>query len=98
MPTAVRSSRKNGIAERLVGSIGREFPDGFIIINQRYLYKLLEEYIEYDIDEGTHLSLGKEPLAECPVQEKQSDDDNLILLPRCDGLHHKHKYEWRQAA
>ncbi|MCP4570537.1 MAG: transposase family protein [FCB group bacterium] len=96
MPTAVRSPWENGIAERWVGSVRRELLDYVIIINQRHLYKLLEEYVEYYNTDRTHLSLGKDSPAGRPVQKKQSDDDKLIALPRLGGLHHK--YEWRQAA
>ncbi len=95
-PITPYSPWENGIAERWVGSVRRELLDHVIIINQRHLYKLLEEYVEYYNDDRTHLSLGKDSPAGRPVQKKQSEDDKLIALPRCGGLHHK--YEWRQAA
>ncbi len=95
-PITPYSPWENGIAERWVGSVRRELLDHVIIINQRHLYKLLEEYVEYYNNDRTHISLGKDSPAGRPVQKKQSDDDKLIALPRCGGLHHK--YEWRQAA
>ncbi len=96
MRTDFQSPWQNGIAERWVGSCRRELLDHVIIINQRHLYRLLGEYVEYYNEDRTHYSLGKDPPISRPVQEQESDQEKLVAIPRIGGLHHK--YVWEKAA
>jgi putative transposase len=54
---APRSPRQNPYAERVIGSIRREYLDHFIIFNERHLYRVLGTYVEYYSNCRTHLSL-----------------------------------------
>jgi transposase InsO family protein len=45
--TAFRSPWQNGVAERWVGSIRRDLLHHVIVLNQRHLRRLLNEYIRY---------------------------------------------------
>jgi transposase InsO family protein len=87
---------QNGVAERWVGSCRRELLDHVIIFNPRHLEILLTEYVQYYNEDRTHYSLGKDPPVSRPVQERHSDMDKLIAIPRVGGLHHK--YVWQSAA
>jgi transposase InsO family protein len=57
--TSYRSPWQNGIAERWVGSVRRELLNHVIILNQRHLYNLLEEYVEYYNNDRTHYIIGE---------------------------------------
>jgi putative transposase len=94
--TSFRSPWQNGIAERWVGNCRRDLLDHVIILNERHLYRLLEEYVDYYNNDRTHYSLDKDPPCGCPILERQSDDDKVIAIPRLGGLHHK--YVWQSAA
>lgn len=94
--TSFRSPWQNGIAERWVGSVRRELLNHVIILNQRHLYNLLEEYVEYYNNDRTHYNLGKDPPLSRPAEKKSSKNDRVITLPRVGGLHHK--YVWHDAA
>ncbi len=96
MRTDFQSPWQNGIAERWVGNCRRELLDHVIIINQRHLYRLLGEYVEYYNEDRTHYSLGKDPPISRPVQEQESDEEKLVATPRIGGLHNK--YVWEKAA
>jgi hypothetical protein len=94
--TSIRSPWQNGVAERWIGSCRRELLDHVIILNQRHLYNLLGEYIEYYHQDRTHYNLGKDPPISRPVIKRESGYDKVIALPRVGGLHHK--YVWNEAA
>ena len=95
MKTAFRSPWQNGIAERWIGNCRRELLDHVIILNKNHLYRLLQEYVEYYNQDRTHYNINKDPPISRPVQEKGSDRDKVIALPRVGGLHHK--YTWQDA-
>ena len=57
--TSFRSSWKNGVAERWVGSCRRDLLDHIIPVNERHLKRLLSEYIRYHhLDRTTELISG----------------------------------------
>ncbi len=91
-----RSPWQNGVAERWVGSCRRELVNHVIAINQRHLYRLLEEYVLYYNEDRTHYSLNKDSPVNRPILKRESDDDRVIALPRVGGLHHK--YVWKKSA
>ena len=58
--TAFRSPWQNGVAERWVGSVRRDFLNHLIVLNQPHLRRLLRDYIRYYHDDRTHLGLEKD--------------------------------------
>ncbi len=94
--TSFRSPWQNGVAERWVGSCRRELLNHIIPFNEKHLYILLSEYVDYYNKDRTHYSRDKEPPEERSITTRQSPDDYVIALPRCGGLHHK--YIWASAA
>ena len=56
---AFRSPWQNGIAERWVGSVRRDLLDHVMVLNQKHLRQLLNEYIRYYHEDRTHLGLGR---------------------------------------
>ena len=65
-PTAPRSPRQNGHAERLIASIRRECLDHVVVFGERHLRHLLRSYMQYYNDARTHLSLSKDAPEDLP--------------------------------
>jgi transposase InsO family protein len=57
--TSFRSPWQNGIAERWVGNCRRDLLDHVIVLNERHLKRLLNEYVGYYLNDRTHLGLAK---------------------------------------
>jgi transposase InsO family protein len=85
-----RSPWQNGVAERWIGNCRRDLLDHVIVLNERHLKRLMNEYINYYQDDRTHLGLDKQTptgrkAATCmPVNAK------VVSIPRLGGLHHRH--------
>jgi transposase InsO family protein len=83
-PTAPRSPWQNGHAERLVGSIRREYLDHAVVFGQAHLRRTLAAYTGYYNQHRTHLSLGKDSPSHRPVQRL----GQVAARPVLGGLHH----------
>ncbi len=84
-PTAPRSPWQNPIAERVIGTLRRECLDHMIILNEKHLHDVLDEYIfEYYNVSRTHMSLEKDSPEHRPVQKY----GEIISKPILGGLHH----------
>jgi hypothetical protein len=88
--TAFRSPWQNGIAERWVGSVHRDLLDHVIVLNQKHLRRLLNEYVRYYHEDRTHLGLGKDTPAGRVPASVPSSGHKVISLPRLGGLHHRY--------
>jgi hypothetical protein len=58
--TSYRSPWQNGVAERWVGNCRRDLLDHVIVLNERHLKRLMNEYVRYYHEDRTHLALAKE--------------------------------------
>ena len=77
-PTAPVSPWQNGFAERLIGSILREFLDHVVVFDEAHLRRILRNDIR------TYRSLDKDAAVSRPVQPTGSINSFQIL----GGLHH----------
>ena len=93
---SARNPAENGIAERWVGSVRRDLLDHMIVLNERYLRRLVRSYVEYYQKDRTHLSLAKDTPAGRPVTPRPTAEASVVAVPRIGGLHHR--YEWQAAA
>jgi transposase InsO family protein len=59
-PTSPRSPWQNAYAERLIGSIRREYLDHVVVFGGRHLRHVLLSYLNYYNETRTHLSLDKD--------------------------------------
>jgi transposase InsO family protein len=86
-PTATRSPWQNPIAERVIGTLRRECLDHVIILNERHLYCVLDEYINgyYNVSR-THMSLEKDS----PIHRLIQANGKIISKALLDGLHHNY--------
>src|SRR5438309_10121336 len=85
--TSIRSQWQNGVAERRVGSCGRDLLDQIIALNARHLNRLLSTYASYHHDDRTHLGLRKET----PGRRIRSTATGPVIChARLGGLHHRY--------
>jgi transposase InsO family protein len=94
--TAFRSPWQNGIAERWVLSARQDLLDHVIVLGERHLRRMLNEYLLYYHDDRCHLGLEKDCPTRRRVTTRPAPKAEIIALPRVGGLHHR--YEWRAAA
>ena len=83
---APASPWQNGFAERLIGSIRREFLDHLVILSEAHLRRTLQSYASYYNKIKTHRSLDKDAPAFRPVQRIGNITSQAIL----GGLHHQY--------
>jgi transposase InsO family protein len=70
-PTAKHSPWQNPVCERVIGTLRRECLDYVIIMNEKHLHSVLDEYInEYYNVSRTHMSLKKDSPVHRPVHTK----------------------------
>jgi putative transposase len=90
MRTAFRSPRQNGVAERWVESCRRDLLDHIIVLNERYLKRLMAEYVRYYHEDWTHLGLAKDTPAYRPLATCSAVGSKIQSFPRLGGLHHRY--------
>src|SRR5262245_28104329 len=66
--TGIRAPWQNGIAERWVGSCGRELLDHIIALNEPHLYRLIREYVDYYHQDRVHDALDKDAPNRRPIE------------------------------
>ena len=71
--------------ERLIGTVWRNCLDHVIVLNDRHLYRVPSEYVDYYNESRTHLGLEKE----CPVPRVVEPPENgpIRKSPVLGGLH-----------
>ena len=85
--TSFRSPWQNGVAERWVESCRRDLLDHVIVLNERHLKRLLNEYVRYYHDDRTHLGLSKETPG---GRIRSVHRGRVIAQARLGGLHHRY--------
>jgi putative transposase len=88
--TSFQSPWQNGIAERFIGSCRRDLLDHVIVLNERHLRRLMNEYIRYHHDDRTHLGLSKETPARRRSTRNTAITAKVVSMPRLGGLHHRY--------
>jgi len=88
--TSFRSPWQNGAAERWVGICRRDLLDHVIVLNQRHLKRLMNEYVRYYHEDRTHLALAKETPADRLAAKSPHASSGVVSLPRLGGLHHRY--------
>jgi hypothetical protein len=76
--------------EAQVGNCRRDLLDHVIVLNERHLKRLTNEYIRYYHEDQTHLALAKGTPAGCEAVSKPGSGAKIIAIPRLGGLHHRY--------
>jgi putative transposase len=85
--TSYRSPWQNGVAERWVQSCRSDLLDHVIVLNERHLKRLLNEYVRYYHEDRTHLGLNKETPG---GRIRSAHRGRVIAQARLGGLHHRY--------
>jgi transposase InsO family protein len=88
IPTAPRPPWQNAYAERVIGSIRREYVNHIIVLSERHHRRILRSYVDYYNETRTHLSLDKDAPDGRRVQPP--DKGRVLELKRVGGLHHEY--------
>ena len=88
--TSFRSPWQNGVAERWVGNCRRDLLDHVIVLNERHLKRLMNEYVRYYHEDRTHLALAKGTPAGREALSNSEVRSRVIAMPRLGGLHHRY--------
>ena len=86
-PTAPHSPWQNPIAERVMGTLRRECLDHIIVLNEKHLWTVLDEFVEYYNTNRTHMSLDKD----APVHRPPQTEGKIVSKPVLGGLHHVYR-------
>jgi putative transposase len=88
--TSFRSPWQNGVAERWVDNCRRDLLDHVIVLNERHMRRLMNEYVRYYHEDRTHLALAKGTPAGREARKNPGIDRRIISMPRFGGLHHRY--------
>jgi transposase InsO family protein len=88
--TSFRSPWQNGVGERWVGSCRRDLLDHVIILNERHLKRLMNNYVRYYHEDRTHLALAKDTPAGREVANAVKAGGKIVATPKLGGLHHRY--------
>jgi hypothetical protein len=64
--------------------------DHVIVLNERHLKRLMNEYVRYYHEDRTHLALAKETPAGREAGSEFGVGCRIIAMPRLNGLHHRY--------
>ena len=88
--TSFRSPWQNGVAERWVGNCRRDLLDHVIVLNERHLKRLMNDYIRYYHEDRTHLALAKGTPGSREAEKNPGVGRKVVSMPRLGGLHHRY--------
>jgi transposase InsO family protein len=93
--TPVRAPKANAICERFIGSVRRECLDHLIILSERQLYRIIDEYVTYFNHARPHQGIGS--CIPDPITDESNEEPGtgqVVAYPVLGGLHH----DYRRAA
>jgi transposase InsO family protein len=88
--TSFRSPWQKGVAERWVGNCRRDLLDPVIVLNERHLKRLMNEYVRYHHEDRTHLAQGKGTPAGREAEKNPEGHHRVVSMTRLGGLHHRY--------
>jgi Integrase core domain len=88
--TAIQAPLMNAVCERFLGSARRECLDHIIILGERHLRSVLDEYVAYVNESRPHQGLGqKVPVPR--IVDSSTADGRVVAFPVIGGLHHDYR-------
>jgi transposase InsO family protein len=88
--TSFRSPWQNGVAERWVGTCRRDLLDHVIVLNERHLKRLMNEFVHYYHDDRTHLGMNKQTPAGRNTAMGTQTHAKVVATPKLGGVHHRY--------
>jgi putative transposase len=105
LKTPVRTPVANALCERVIGTMRRECLDFMIPLNERHLYRIVQEWVRHYSEGRPHMSLGpgipQPPMSlPAPLQDHRHRlpaTRHVTVRPILSGLHHEYVLEYRAA-
>ncbi len=91
IPTPYRAPNANSYCERLLGTLRRECLDNMLILNDRHLYRIMEEYITWYNCGRYHQGIDGIPDPYSELQGEKPEHGEIISIPVLNGLHHDYR-------
>jgi len=91
IPMPYEAPNANAHLERLCGTIRRECLDKVIFFNERHLYKILKEYVNWYNGGRYHQGIDGIPDVYPELKEKKTGEGKLVAIPVLNGLHHDYR-------
>jgi len=99
LKTPVRCPQANAFCERLIGTMRRECLDWLIVLNERHLRAILQEWVAHYNQGRPHASLGP-GIPNVPLDRlapanghRIPDGHRVVASPFLAGLHHEYRLE-----
>ncbi len=87
---ALKSPWPNGVAERFAGTCRRNLLDHVIALNERYLKRLIAEFLCYYHKDRTHLGLDMQAPDGRKAAKNTAANAKVVSMSRRGGLHHRY--------
>jgi putative transposase len=95
LKTPYKAPKANAICERFLGSLRRECLDHILILSERHLHRIVNEYKEYFNYARPHQGIEQRIPCRPERLEKAPPNGKLVSRPVLNGLHHD--YFWQAA-
>ncbi len=92
LKTPYRAPKANAICERFLGSARRECLDHILVLGERHLYPVIQEYVDDFNQARPHQGIEQRIPGGPNVLPAQPARGKIIALPVLNGLHHH--YRW----
>jgi hypothetical protein len=92
LKTPYCAPKANAICERFLGSVRRECLDHLLVLGERHLDRVLEEYVAYFNGAWPHQGIEQRIPAGSPSVEDKLHKGKITAFPVLNGLHHDERW------
>jgi transposase InsO family protein len=89
LETPVRAPRANGVCERLLGSVRREYLDHILVLGEQHLQATLVEHCRYFNEARPHQGINQR-VPGCSVSTPRGNG-LVVATAYLNGLHHSYR-------
>jgi putative transposase len=92
LKTPFHAPRANAICERFLRSVRQECLDHLLILHEKQLQRILNEYVEYFNQARPHQGITQQiPELPVPSAPRHNQREKVIAVPVLGGLHHDYR-------
>jgi len=87
----LREATPFGECPRFLGSLRRECLDHFIVLSERYTYRIVKQYVHYYNYARHHQGIAQQIPCRPICFDKPVIDSQVVSIPVLGGLHHDYQ-------
>jgi putative transposase len=92
LKTPFHAPRANAICERFLRSVRQECLDHLLILHEKQLQRILNEYVAYFNQARPHQGIKQQiPVLPVTSASRQTQSEKVIAVPVLGGLHHDYR-------